>query len=288
MMQPQIKLSAAGMVSMFRAMGRVFQQEHAKILEESARDTAQELAKHSLPAPGNNPLSGRGNTAEALKQGEENVRRDLYNMFIPMDSLSVKDLVKARNTAVFDMAKPIDWRSKELRRAWEGRDMDTLYEAFKRSSGTDVNELLEDKELEQMSYIPTPTVQDQYKMMNRGRWDGKSRALVRDRRTLAQFVARRLQSVGTSVNGWVSIAKQFKGTLAKLLPGRGSGSAKLVKAKGGNQWVLSNKYGDPNGMLSSVMQKVTIEQQQALTKKVHDLITKSAKAANAAKGRPTS
>ena len=290
MIQPQVTLNASGMGSMFRRMSATFKQEYSKILDDAARNTAEELAKHSLPAPGSNPLSGKGNTKEAWDKGQHNVRRDLYSMFVPLESKSVRDLVRQKNMAVFDLANPIDWRDDDLRKAWENRDMETLYNTFSKLT-THVGEADEfeygerEEDLEELPYIPEPTIKAQQSMMVRGRWDGRSKMLVKNRKVLASFVKQRLLSVGTSVNGWVNIAKRFKSSIIKIMPGAGDGKIAFRNAQGGGEWVMENKYGDPNGMMTEVIQKVAREQQVEMAKKLQDLVRRAVAAAGG-RGRP--
>lgn len=291
MIEPRISLSAAGMASMFKAFGNVFKKEYNKILLESAKDTAESLAKRSYPTTSGNPAQGGGNTPEAMAHGEANVRRDLYGMFRPLESFSVRELVRQKNMAVFDLANPIDWKDDDLRKAWENRDMEILYNTFSRLT-THVGEADEfeygeqEEQLEEIPYVAMPTIQDQQKMMRNGRWDKQSKMLVKNRAVLAKFVAQRLRSVGTVVNGWVKIAQQLRGSIAKIMPGKGEGSAKFRSAKGGGEWILTNKYGNPNGMLSHVMQEVAAEEQQNLQKKAYDLVKRCVAAANAQRRAP--
>ncbi len=286
------------MAEMFKAFGKVWKKDYAQILRTSAGNTAEALAKKSLPAVNGNPLAGGGNTPEAQAAGEANVRRDLYRMFRPLESFSVRELVRQKNMAVFDLANPIDWRDDDLRRAWENRDMETLYNTFARTTSyvgeADEFEYGEQEEqLEEIPYVPQPSIQDQYKMMNRGRWNGRSKTIVKNRAILAKFVADRVKSVGKVVNGWVRAAAQLGagGRVRQIMFGKGDGEAKFKTKKGGGEWVLTNRHGDPNGMLTGIIQDVAWEQQFELHKKAQDLVRRAAAAAKAASksgNKPTS
>jgi hypothetical protein len=294
-MEPFVRLRASGMAEMFRAFGNVWKKEYARILRSNAADTAEQLALRSYPTPTGKPQDGMGNTTEAQRRGEANVRRDLYKMFRPLDSFSVRELVRQKNMAVFELANPIDWRDDDLRKAWEGRDMETLYNTFSRLT-THVGEADEfeygeqEEQLEGIPYVPQPSIQDQRKMMSNGRWDGRSKMLVKNRQVLAKFVAERIKSVGKMANGWVLAALKLGagGRVRHIMTGKGEGDAKFKTKKGGGEWILTNKHGDPNGMMTQVIQEVAAEQLMKLSAAAKALTAKAAQAARVAsqKNRP--
>jgi hypothetical protein len=274
MIDPKFQLDAKKLAERMQKMGSHLQGRYEEVLREGTRDYATEIVKHSYPSPGNNPLSGQGNTQGAKQQGEDNVRRDIISMFKPIDRYSVSAFVKNRNSSVFQMADPIDWRSAKLRQAWEKQDMDTLYEAFKKNDF--VNSTPEPAD--DMPYVETPTIGVQNSMMNRGRWNGKDSVLVRNRKVIEAFVSERIKSVGKSVNGWIDIVRQLKGSVSKTMSGRGIGSATLSKDKEGASYVLKNPYGNPNGMMNQALKKVSEEQKPIFRAKVDAFIKSMIKA----------
>lgn len=282
-MQAQVRVNGAALAAWCRSVVKNFNgKEYNKLLLDQAKETAEELAKNSLPSPSFRPGMGDGNTPEAFKAGEMNVRRELYQMFRPLESFSVRQLAAARNPAVFEMAEPINWRDPDLRKAWESRNMDIMWNTFAKlhsSVGeTDEFEYQEreqgDEGLAKMPYVATPTINAQYSMMRNGQWNGKSRMLVKNRAVLAKFVRERIQSVGKSVNGWVQAAQQLRSSIARVMPGAGEGKATLKAVNGGHEWTLENKYGNPNGMMTATLQRIGNQQTQKFHAKVYDWVKK--------------
>ena len=267
MIKPKVELDAKPLGIRMSSMSKFYQEKYLGIMREGARDVAEGIVRHSYPAPGNDPLAGQGNTAAARKQGEENVRGEITSMFIPMDRYSLSAFIKQRNEVVFMMANPIEWRSDVMKRAWQSRDMDKLYESFKKNDFVN-----SESEPPDVPYVETPTIGVQQSMMKNGRWDGKSSVLVRNRRVVEAFVAQRLKSVGKSVNGWVDICKQLKGNVMKVMQGKGYGVAKLTKVQDGEVYVLKNPNGNPNGMMDKSIQKVLQEEQPSFRAKVDAFI----------------
>ncbi len=262
---PKLTGDASQLVDFMRKASAKLRVEAFKVTKDASIETAQELIKHSFPAPGNNPLTGQGNTVEAKKQGEYNVRKDIESMFIPLDDFRVADLVLQKNRAVFSMNNPIEWRSEGLRKAWENQDMDTLYNAFSRGGGETAEDWDEQDYQEKakmaasLDYLGSPSVQAQRSMMSRGRWDRQSKAIVDNRAVVEKFIMQRLQSVGKSVNGWIDCLRQLGGRANSVMPARGQGTVKMTVSPE-VQITFSNPNGDPNGMLSATGAFQKVEQ----------------------------
>jgi hypothetical protein len=262
-----------------RGLGKSFESEFREIARGSARRVCEEYVKHSYPNVGNDPMNPMGNTDAAQKQGEKNLRKEVNSMFVPLDQMRVSELVLQKNDVVFNMNNPIQWRDEGLKRAWESRDMDTLYNAFSAidtgynqqegSYDYDEGSLFKEQDFKQFQYVDVPSVAIQQQMRGAdGKWDGKTKALVRNRQVIQQFIQKRMQDIGKMVNGWNECLRQLGGGAIYKMLGKGFGS--VTVSDGGLTYNIVNKNGDFNQMISKtgVPKLIQLEEQTRLKAEV--------------------
>ena len=272
-MDAKFKVDSKQLNEALRGLGKSFESEFSEIARGSARRVCEAYLKHSYPNVGNNPKNPMGNTEEAKKQGEKNLRKEVNSMFIPLDSMRVSDLVAQKNDVVFNMNNPIDWRDEGLRKAWENRDMDTLYNAFQAidtgynqkegSYDYDEGSLFKAQDYVKMQYVDVPTVALQQQMRGSdGKWDGRTKMLVRNRQVVQAFIQARMKDIGKMVNGWNECLQQLGGGAIYKMLGKGFGSVRV--SDGGLTYHINNKNGDFNKMISKTTVPKMIQQEEQM------------------------
>jgi hypothetical protein len=258
---------------------------YEKMMAEVALENATALYKHSFPAPGNDPLKGNSGGPEAYQQGQYNLTKDINSMFYPIGNHSVRDLVGMRNRAVFQIDNPIQWQDPDLEKAWQAQDMDILFMAFQ-TLGTDTGESdylnLEKTNFNEVSadtvnYIETPNEEIHQSSMRNGRWDGRTKTAVRSRAAIQTFLSQKMKSIGRSANGWVDCIKKLGGQINALMPGKGLGTVDIKRDATGIKYVLTNAYGNPNGMADDAIAKVIQETNATFIRKTKELVDMVAK-----------
>jgi hypothetical protein len=265
-----------------KAQQDAFKAGYFEVMRNVAMSTAKSLLNHSYPAPGNDLKLGMGNSQEAFEQGKYNLRRDIESIFYPLNKHSVRELAMSRDPVLWQLDNPIEWRDPDLKRAWESRNMDIMFNTFA-TLGTDVGEQdvfnqeitnFASVEAEKVNYIASPTAEIHEKAKVNGAWDKKTRFAVRDRAAIESFIAQKIRSIGKSANGWVDVIKKLGGQVGQALPGRGIGDVKLNQSGNQISYDMENAYGDPNGMVtkSGVLTKVMDEEQKKADALFQDLI----------------
>lgn len=254
------------------------------MMAELALEYATSLYRHSLPAPGNDPLQGNGGTAKAMEQGIYNVTKDINSMFYPLSKHSIKELVGMRSDLVFQLDSPL-WQDPQLEKAWNTRDMDVLFMTFQ-TLGTATGESdylnLEKTNFAEVSdnninYVETPSIELQQSAMKNGRWDRRTTYAVKNAAVIKAFIAARIKSVGSSANGWVDCIKKLKGVVSSIMPGRGVGEVTISDNPHSLTYFIKNEKGNPNNQLDKAIQKVSGEIQQLQTSKARALVDLVAK-----------
>jgi hypothetical protein len=227
-------------------------------------------------------MAGKGNTLEALGMGVYNLQKDINSMFVPLDEVRVSTLVAQRNELLWNLNNPIQWRDEALAKAWSARNMDALYNAFQSVNDNlgeydyDEGAMFKQQDFKQMEYSDRPTVALQMQARVNGRWDKKTKIAVKNRQVIESFIKERVRSIGKSANGWIECLKALGSSVAAVLPGKGKGSI----SKNGDQIVLNNPLGNPNGMVTraGVMDKVikeeTVKMEADLNREIRALLLK--------------
>lgn len=209
----------------------------------------KELLDKSYPAPGNDPTSGGGNTDAALKQGQDNLRAEINSAFTTWDKTSIGDLVMARNEAVlWNLNNQISWRNPRMQKAFDNRDINYLYEAF-RSKGWQEPSNTTDFQDEPNLQTHARLRDAQTGAILAGLKANKNlRVSVRDRQVIENFILSRQQSIGTMAGGWIKALTALGYSATDKFGGNGHGGAEVKD--GGLTIKAYNRLGDYNGMIS--------------------------------------
>ena len=211
--------------------------------------TVKELLLKSYPAKDNDPTTGAGGTQAAIEQGKSNIETEINRAFTTWDKTPIGDLIMAKNEAVlWNLNNPIQWNNPRMRKAWDSRDINFLYEAFKARGWT----LPE----EQTAYENEPTDELHGKMRdsNTGRIlanirnNRQLRISVRDRQAIENYILTKQKSIGTMAGGWVKALSALGSPVPDNFGGNGFGGASITNQ--GMSIKASNQLGDYNGMLS--------------------------------------
>lgn len=218
-------------------------------LKQYVIDVIKELLDKSYPAPGNDPTAGGGNTDAAIQQGQDNLRAEINSAFTTWDKTSIGDLVMAKNEAVlWNLNNQIAWRNPRMQKAFDKRDINYLYEAF-RSKGWQEPDSTTD-------FANEPDLQTHQRMRNAEtgailasiRNNKNLRVSVRDRQTIENFILSRQKSIGTMAGGWVKALVALGASTQDKFGGNGNGGASIKN--GGLTIKAYNQLGDYNGMIS--------------------------------------
>jgi hypothetical protein len=218
-------------------------------LKQYVIDVIKELLDKSYPAPGNDPLSGGGNTDAGVQQGKDNLRAEINSAFTTWDKTSIGDLVMAKNEAVlWNLNNQISWRNPRMQKAFDKRDINYLYEAF-RSKGWQEPDSTTD-------FVSEPDLQTHQRMRDAQtgailtsiRNNKNLRVSVRDRQTIENFILSRQKSIGTMAGGWVKALVALGASTPDKFGGNGNGGASIKN--GGLTIKAYNQLGDYNGMIS--------------------------------------
>lgn len=244
--------------------------------------TIRDLLDKSHPVLGNDPRGGGGNTNSAVDQGEINLNAEINRAFTTWDNTKVGDLIMARNEAVlWNLNNPIDWRNKRLKRAWEKRDIEYLYQSFK-LAGWAENPPAGEYVLE-----PTEELHDKLRDPKTGgiRADvvknPSLRISVRDREAIEAYIIQKQLSIGKMVSGWVKCLRDL-GDKNVSTPFRGSNfnTGEASVSSDGLTLKANNLLGDFNYMISrwGIIEEVLKEQgddmQNTLQKEVDAILIK--------------
>jgi hypothetical protein len=281
--QINIKSNLKALKANLAKIGAQFNKRFPGMLKDSARYTVQRLIHHSLPNQGNDPKNVAGNTGLAKAQGEKNMRADINAIFVPIKHYSVRTLASQRSPLLWNLNNPIDWRVSEMKEAWQSQDMDKMWGAFTRGITQGKIDL-------PTKYMEAPTVvaQRQIQAINpRGVRGSHAPIAVKNRAVLDRFIKDQFSRIGKSVNGWVDCLKQLNFGMAKLMPGKGSGRVNIGKAKNKDYINISNKHGDPDGLISEagIPERVALDASNKLQRDV-DAFVKWALAAHQTPKRP--
>lgn len=264
-----------------------FLEAFPQLAKNAAISTCKNHIAHSFPAPGNNPMSGQGNTTAALQQGKDNLAKEIRSMFIPLNSMSVASLVAQRNELLWNLDNPIQWKDEGLAKAWATRNMDAMWDAFMSTDQGlgdyqyDEGSLYKAQDFKKIEYSEKPTLALQTQMRQpNGRWDGRSKVAVKNRAVIEQFIKQRAQSIGKSANGWKDCLSQLGSTIMSVFPGRGVGKVSQSGNKGDVVIRMRNAKGDFAGMVSKsgVLEKIRAEESdkfaRACREKIAEIIKK--------------
>jgi hypothetical protein len=264
-----------------------FLEAFPKLAQDAAISTCKNHMAHSFPSPGNNPMSGQGNTSSALQQGKDNLSKEIRSMFVPLSSMSVASLVAQRNELLWNLDNPIQWRDEGLARAWSNRNMDAMWDAFMSTDGGlgdfayDEGSDFKAQDFNKIEYSEKPTVALQMQMRQpNGRWDGKSKVAVKNRAVIEQFIRQRAQSIGKSANGWKECLSQLGSSIMSIFPGKGVGTVSQSGSKGDVIIRMKNAKGDFAGMLakSGVLEKIKAEETDKFARACREKIAQIIKA----------
>jgi hypothetical protein len=247
MTQANVKTDLKDFKANIKRMQAAFDRRFPFLIKDVAVFAVQEFVKHSLPNQGSNPNNPAGNTVGAKLQGEKNMRADINAIFVPIKHYSVRTLASQRSPLLWNLNNPIDWRVSEMKEAWQNQDMDKMWGAFTRGVTQGKIDL-------PAKYMEAPTViaQRQIQAINpRGVRGSHAPIAVKNRAVLNRFIRDQFSRIGKSVNGWVDCLKQLNLGMAKLMPGKGSGNVTIGKGKNSDYIKISNKHGDPDGLISA-------------------------------------
>lgn len=247
-------------------LNAILKIETPRLVKECAISVCKAFMKHSYPAVGNDPETGQGGSQAAREQGEYNLQRDIHQMFVPLERYRVADFVHRKDSVVFEMEDPIEWRSKSLEAAWKSENMDALYNAFSKTEESPYA-----KELKEFPYAPEPTVALQRAVLP---FRGKRKIIVKNRQVIDDFAKERMKSIGRSANGWVECVESLGSTLETALLGTGAG--RVTVSDGGATVTVENQFGDPNKMItkSGVVDKIITEETYTFAKEIRKALAK--------------
>ena len=255
------------------------------LVKEALKYEVEELIKYTPPIKGNLIGQPLGGTADAKKQGEANVARDIDMMFRPLEYTSLGDLVMARNEEAVWAYDNMVFESKRLQKAWDTKNIDELYHAFE-SNGWEYTE-------EDFGYLDTLTIPDaiatrEEYMDNSGAQanafkNNKSvRMLVKNTKSIEAVKKARQLSVGKMVGGWVKVLRSLGGSPKESFNGNGIG---IVKSSGFGTpkpvMTADNPHADYNNIMASmgILPKISAEAERrtkiALQKKIDEIIKKT-------------
>jgi hypothetical protein len=257
--------------------------EIMKMLPDALKDyvieVIKELLNKSYPAPGNDPSSGGGNSTEAVEQGKSNIEAEINRAFTTWDNTKVGDLIMAKNEAVlWNLNNPIPWRNPRLARAWQNKDLDTLYRAFK-AAGWE-----EGKDNTNFEQEPTTGIHNRLRDPNSGRIldavrnNKQLRISVRDRQAIEAYILTKQKSIGTMAGGWVKALTALGYNANSPFGGNGQGGATISNK--GLTIKAYNSLGDYNGMISEhgIIEAVVREKGEGLKSKLDAEIDRLLKA----------
>lgn len=224
--------------------------------------TIRDLIDKSHPILGNDPRGEGGGTNPAFDQGLENLTKEINRAFTTWDNTKVGDLIMARNEAVlWSMNNPIDWRNPRLKKAWEKRDINYLYDTFKIAGWT------ENPTAGNFVDQPTEELHDRMRDPKTGGIRAEIlknpslRISVRDREAIEAYIMQKKTSIGKMAGGWVKALRALGNNYPSPFdPNVGSGSASV--SENGLTLKASNSYGDFNYMISKwgIVEEVLKEQ----------------------------
>lgn len=277
--QVNVRTNAAEVAKNIKKGSEQIMQMLPDALKEYVIEVIKELLNKSYPAPGNDPMSGGGNTDSALEQGKSTIETEINRAFTTWDNTKVGDLIMAKNEAVlWNLNNPIPWRSQRLARAWQNQDLDTLYRAFK-AAGWQEGENNTDFEQE-----PNIALHEGLRDPNSGRIldavrnNKQLRISVRDRQAIEAFILTKQRSIGTMAGGWVKALTALGYNINSPFGNNGQGGASIEN--GGLTIKANNALGDYNGMISQhgIIEAVVREKGEDLKKKLDKEIERVLKA----------
>ena len=249
------------------------EKQYPLYVRQCAANICYELLKRTYPVVNNDPSSATGGTDQAIKQGEQNVRNDINQMFGTIDDLRVGDLVMAgRSDLLSNLNNPIEWQSPSLEKAWQTKDYTKLFYAFQKAGWEEGDVQIAD----------APTVEIQAGMRNPetgAMLRPVKKVYVKDRNQIESFIAERIKTVGKMAGGWVQCLEALGRKPTTTMNGNGEGSIEEVGSGTTYGVVATNTYGDFNQMLTKtgLTEKVVWEQGQKFTESVRAMIMSSMK-----------
>ena len=230
----------------FATAGIDIKTELPILVKRCAAETAEELLRMSYPAVNNNPLSKTGGTPGALAQARKNIERDVNANYKPVAEMKIGAVLMAREESVlWSMRSSIDWHNPALKKAWERRDFERLYSAFREAGWREADIgnkfTIVDKPEESIKQI-TENINQSMSAV------GSAPTYVRDPASIKNTILTKLKNVGKMAGGWYRACKALGHGAVYNLPNQGSGGATIKD--GGMTVEIHNDYGDYGGLIS--------------------------------------
>lgn len=265
------------------------------MLKDCVKYQVEELVKYTPPIKDNQLGAPKGGTADARKQGEKNIARDIDMLFKPLEYQSFGDLVMARNTDAVWAYENMIFENKRLQKAWDTKNFEQLYHAFE-SNGWEYTE-------EDFGYIDAltmPIVEGMWKdygssgaIRDAVKNNKSARFLVKNAKSIDAVKKARQLHVGKMVGGWVKVLKQLGGVVTENFNNNGTG---IIKTSGlgtpNAKMVADNPYADYNNMMSQmgILQRIEAEAElrlkMAMEKKIDEIIKKTAPISHSGANKP--
>lgn len=283
--QVNVKTNAAEVANNIKGGTDEIMKMLPNALKEYVVECVKELLKKSYPAPGNDPTNGGGGTAAAVDQGKDNLAAEINSAFTTWDNTKVGDLIMAKNEAVlWNLNNPIAWRNPRLERAFNTKDIDTLYRAFagagwvenedKTNYQPDISTDMHAKARDPASGAILAAVKNNKQL----------RISVRDRQAIESYIITKQKSIGTMAGGWIKALSALGSPVADPFGGAGAGGATISNK--GLTIKATNELGDYNGMISrhGIIEAVVREKGDDLKEKLDKEIDRILKASAKGKG----
>ena len=245
-------------------------------VRQCCADICTDLIKHSYPAEGNDIKSGKGGTYAAVNQGFENIKRDVWRGFTHTGNIKAGDAIMQRNAdLIANLGNPIVWQNEGLKKAWESRNVDVLYKAFKQAGWEESDG--------KIHYVDVPTVSIYQKMRdpNTGaikealKHNKALRIHTPDKSKVDQIIAEKFKSVGKMAGGWVECLRQLSRMSPIVYPSK-KGSGKVYAVGQGAEYgvIAVNEFGDFNGMVSreNIIEPIMQQRGQAFLRDVGNMV----------------
>lgn len=250
-----VKTDFAQLARRFATAGKDINKELPILVKKCAAETAEELLRMTYPAVNNNPLSKTGGTPSALAQARKNIERDVHANYKPVAELKIGAILMAREESVlWTMPTTIHWRNPALKKAWERRDFERLYSAFREAGWREADIgnkfTVVDRPEESIQKITSDINQSLSAAQG-------APTYVRDPASIKATILNKLKSVGKMAGGWYRACKALGQGTVYNLPHQGSGGANITD--GGMTVEVYNEYGDYGGLISEkgIFEKVT-------------------------------
>jgi hypothetical protein len=241
-----VKTNMAELSKRFATAGMDINRELPILVKRCAAETAEELLRMSYPAVNNNIHSKTGGTPSAMAQARKNIERDVNANYKPIAELKIGAILMAREEQVlWSIPSTIHWRNPALKKAWDNRDFERLYGAFRKAGWTEADIghrfSIVDKPEDSIQKISENINQSMAAV-------GMAPTYVRDPASIKTAILNKLKNVGKMAGGWFRACKALGQATVYNLPHQGSGGAKITD--GGMTVEVYNEYGDYGGLIS--------------------------------------